>query len=152
MKLTKTFIDRLELAEPGKTAFYWDSEVKGYGIKVSVTKKVYIAQTKLNGRTIRVTLGTHGVVTEAQARDKAKKELMKISDGIDPREEKKKEKVLEMTLSEVTDSYLSTRLLKTSTISDINRHLRTTFSDWKDQPVAKITRDKVLDKFKKMSL
>lgn len=151
MKLTKTFIDRLELAEPGKTAFYWDSEVKGYGIKVSETKKVYIAQTKLNGRTIRVTLGTHGVVTEAQARDKAKKELMKISDGIDPREEKKKEKVLEMTLSEVTDSYLSTRLLKTSTISDINRHLRTTFSDWKDQPVVKITRDKVLDKFKKMT-
>lgn len=151
MKLTKTFIDRLGLAESGKIVFYWDSEVKGYGLKVSETKKVYIVQTKIKGNTIRLTIGTHGVITEAQARERAKKELVNIADGIDPRAEKKKEKILEMTLSEVISSYLAIRPLKPSTIADINRHARTTFVDWQEKSVAKITRDKVLERFKKVS-
>lgn len=151
MKLTKTFIDRIVLSEPGKISFYWDSEVKGYGIKVSETKKVYVVQTKMNGRTVRLTLGRHGVITESQARERAKKVLVKMSDGIDPRSEKKTEKILNMTLNDAIISYFSIRVLKTSTIKDINRHSRTTFADWMDKPITKITRDNVLEKFKKMS-
>lgn len=152
MKLTKSFIDKLQLTESGKVDFYWDSEVKGYGVKISSTKKVYVAQTKYQGNTRRVTLGVHGVITEAQAREKAKKELIKISDGLNPSAEKKKEKILGMTLAQVIDSYVNIRVLKPLTIGDIYKHSRTTFAEWNDMPVSKITRSKVLEKFKKMSV
>ncbi len=152
MKLTKSFIEKLQLTEPGEVDFYWDSEVKGYGLKVSSTKKVYIAQGKYQGTTRRITIGTHGVITEAQARDRAKKELIRISDGFNPASEKRKEKILGMTLSEVIDSYVKARVLKPLTISDIYKHSRTSFVDWLDKPVSKITRSKVLERFQQMSV
>ena len=49
-KLTKTYIDKLT-APADKEAFHWDSEVKGFGLRVTPTGKVtYIVQGRVNGR------------------------------------------------------------------------------------------------------
>jgi integrase len=151
MKFTKSFVDKLEFPEKGKPDFYWDSEVKGFGIKVSVTKKVFIAQKKIKGKTRRITIGGFGNITVDQARLKAKEELLKMLHGIDPVKEKKREKALKITLEEVVTSHIKARSLKPSSIQDINKHLNGIFADLRDKPISTLSREKVMDKFLKMS-
>ncbi len=81
-KITKRAVDD---AKPGE--FLWDTELKGFGLKVTASHKVYILQYRRGGRgspTKRVTIGRHGAVTPAQARDEATRLLGAIATGSDP--------------------------------------------------------------------
>lgn len=33
--------------------FYWDSDIKGFAVKITKTKKTFVVQSRVNGRTIR---------------------------------------------------------------------------------------------------
>jgi len=151
MKLTKTTVEKLSLPDSGQK-LVWDSEMKGFGIRLTPTGRTYIAQARVKGRTRRVSLGQHGIITADKARDKALKALsdMKV-EGKDPTAEKKRQKAKTVTLAEVAEAYIKDRSLKESSTYDINRHLRTTFHDWVDRPVVRITRDDVLKKFRHRS-
>jgi integrase len=74
-KLTKRTID----AAPRGT-FVWDSEVPGFGLKVTPAgKKVYILQYRMGGRgtmTRRFTIGVHG--SDGMTADKARGEAIKL--------------------------------------------------------------------------
>jgi integrase len=90
-KLTKRVVDSFR---PGpKDRFIFDSEVKGFGLKVTpLGRKVYILQYRMGGRasvTRRYTIGAHGDFTAEQARAEAIKLRGRIRMGIDPQEEKK---------------------------------------------------------------
>ncbi len=152
MKLIKTTIDGLKYE--GKDAFYWDDKQSGFGVKVSKTRKTYFVQGIVkNGKERRVTIGRVGgkELPVEKAREKAIKILAQMNDGIDPSEEKHKAKAISITLSQVVRDYVSERNLKKRSIIDIEMHLNTTFSDWKDKPIVKISRDAVLRKFKQKS-
>ena len=90
-KLTKTFIDSIPLTENGQV-FYRDSELKGFGLRVGLTSKVYIAETKVNGKVVRVTIGKHGVFTTEQARAAAREMLHMMSKGVNPNDAAKEKK------------------------------------------------------------
>lgn len=150
MKLIKTVVDGLKFE--GKQAFYWDEKQPGFGIRISKTSKTYIAQGIVKGKKERrVSLGRHGVITADEARKKAVKILAQMNDGIDPNEERRKEKAISVTLNEVVRDYISDRNLKKRSIVDIEMHLNTTFSDWRNKPIVKIDRNAVLKKFKQKS-
>jgi integrase len=151
MRLTKGFVDKQELSIDAKVVIHWDSEVKGYGIKISKTKKVYIAQAKIKGRSKRVTIGTHGKITEDQARTMAKKVLVTMLNGIDPNTEKRKEKVQNISLEQVVKSYLLSKKLKPLSVKNINTHLNFNFTEWKNKPLSRLTRTRVKKKFMKIS-
>jgi integrase len=71
---------------------YWDESVKGLGLKVYPTsKKMFIYQSRLDGKVIKISIGTFPNCTIDQARQTAKEYDVKISQGIDPRLEKKKQ-------------------------------------------------------------
>lgn len=150
MRLTKSVVDGLEFPSQGQPV-YWDDTLPGFGIRVSQTVKTYIAQGRVNGKTRRVSLGRHGVITCEKARKEAKKALADMSNGIDPAAVKKAEEALSVTLEEVVESYISDRELKETSIYDIRRHMRTTFKEWAKKPTASITRDMVRKKFKQRS-
>lgn len=86
-KLTKRVID---LARPQETErWLWDSELKGFGLRVYPDgRKLYVCQYRTaggrRGRTRRVTLGAHGVLTPDQARGDAKQVLACVALGEDP--------------------------------------------------------------------
>jgi len=148
MKLTKTIVDGLPFSHKGQK-IYWDDTVQGLGVRVTKSAKSYVVQGRVNGKTRRVKLGTHGVITLDQARKKAIDELSKMNDGIDPSIQKKAQEALSVTLAEVVEAYIRDRReLKESSIRDIQKHLKTTFGDWKEKPVGAITRDMVLSKFR----
>ncbi|GAB4059504.1 Arm DNA-binding domain-containing protein [Uliginosibacterium sediminicola] len=90
-KLTKTYIDKLT-APADKEAFHWDTEIKGFGLRVTPTSKItYIVQGRVNGSSPRISIGPHGVFTVDQAREVAREHLRSMRMGIDPRAVAKKE-------------------------------------------------------------
>ena len=90
-KLRKTSIERIPPPERGAIVV-WDTEAKGFGCRCSATgRKVYIVQKRTKaGRMVKLTLGVHGDITTAQARDLALKALGAIADNRDPAEELRK--------------------------------------------------------------
>ena len=106
-KITKNLVDRVE--PDGKDQFIWDTEIKGFGLKVTPAgSKIYIAQYRVGGRgspTRRFTLGKHGVLTPDQARKEAKSVLGDVSKGNDPQTSKQTDRHA-ITLSNLCDDYL----------------------------------------------
>ncbi len=64
---------------------FWDRELSGFGVRVYPTgSRVYLVQTRHGGRSRRVTIGRHGVVTAEQARRKAALVIAGIKAGEEP--------------------------------------------------------------------
>ena len=89
-RLTKTVIDGLQ-AGP-KDFICWDTELRGFGCKVTPAgKKVFIVQYRIGGRGSRVrkfTIGAYGPVTPHKAREQARSVLGLVAQGRDPQAEK----------------------------------------------------------------
>ncbi len=95
-KLTKTYIDKLT-APADKEAFHWDTDIKGFGLRVTPTGKItYIVQGRVNGSSPRISIGPHGVFTVDQAREVAREHLRSMRMGIDPRAVAKKEAAFQL--------------------------------------------------------
>ena len=73
-KITKRRVDAVKNPDTGQ-AFLWDSELPGFGLRVTPTRKTYIVQSRVAGKTVRTTIGTHGPLTPDQARREAVKLL-----------------------------------------------------------------------------
>jgi integrase len=149
-KLTKTYIDNIKPPDKGQKLIY-DDELKGFGIRVTKTAKVYICQGRVKGRVKRVKIGNHGAWTLDNARKKAREYLVNMANGIDPNQEKKVQAVRALTLEEVKEDYIKSRNLKESSIKDYNKHLNGIFKEWKDQPITVIDREGVKKLFEKAS-
>lgn len=103
-KLTKAFVDKIGFVESGQI-FYRDSELLGFGLRVGKTAKVYFAESKLNGKTIRVSIARHNVIAVDEARSQAKTILAEISSGKNPHDVEKARKAKLITVAEVLESY-----------------------------------------------
>ncbi len=79
--LTKRVVDRLTVT--GKDALFWDSDLPGFGVRVYPTgRKVYIVQTRANGKSRRFTVGRHGDIAPDQARKNAVKIIARLKTGL----------------------------------------------------------------------
>ena len=81
-KITKRVVDKM--AVDNRDVFVWDTEIKGFGLKITPAgRKIYILQTRIEGRLKRLTIGPHGSPwTPEKARTEAKRLLGQIADGI----------------------------------------------------------------------
>jgi len=67
-------------------AFLWDTETPTLALRVTPTgRKTYIFESRLNGSTIRINIGTLAATIE-QARAKARELAVMVDSGIDPRQ------------------------------------------------------------------
>ena len=105
-KLTKTAVDALQ-AKAGRDAFLWDSELRGFGVRLkpSGTKTFVIQYRNTERRTRRFVIGQYGVLSVEVARNLAKKKLASVIDGGDPSQERRAARE-GMTVAEVCDWYL----------------------------------------------
>lgn len=143
LKLTKSVVESLPLTTSGQ-AFYRDSELKGFGLRVGSSLKVYIVESKLNGKTVRATIGRHGVFTSEQARNEARQKLGMIARGINPLDDAKTKRAQSVTLKEVLDEFLKARKsLKPITVADYIRTVNVYVPDWSNKPIASITKDMI---------
>lgn len=87
IKLGKSKIEAIK-PTPGAQAIVWDSDLKGYGIRVSPggTKTFFVqGRIKGQGKPVKITIGKFGVFTAEQARDAARNLLNDMANGNDPR-------------------------------------------------------------------
>jgi integrase len=90
-KLTKRIVDAIRPS--GTDRFYWDDELKGFGLRVRASgRKYYVAQTRCRGRLRRFTLGPHGPLTPEIARRRALRFLAEAKAGEDPAEERDRQR------------------------------------------------------------
>lgn len=142
-KLTKTFIESIPFPETGQT-FFRDSQLKGFGVRVGKNSKVYFAESKIDHKTVRVTIGHHGLFTSEQARLEARSILGMMARGINPNDVDKARKAKSVTLAEVYQAYLVARSsLKPRTIYDYDRFMKTHYLDWNNKPITEISKDMI---------
>jgi integrase len=151
MKITVTNINNLALSS-GKPIFIYDESIKGFGVKITKTKKVFFAEARVKGRSnkTRVTIGTFPILTVYQARDLAKDALAKMAQGINPNIEKKQSELESVTLQKVFDEYLEIKTLKPRTIRDYKENMRNAFPDWKNKPLISISKKNVQKRHTKL--
>ncbi len=158
-----TFVKKLKQIDEGQQYFY-DADLPGFGLRVGKNAKSYFAEHLIRGsggKKRRVTIGRHGVVTADQARRRARRLILRMSDGDDPREEQlrqveaaQKAKAEQITLEKLCKNFCSDRKgrLRKNTLKEYRRFINRDFEDWLDKPIASITGDDVWDKHRKIGL
>lgn len=154
LKLTKTSIDRV--AKPGAgTVIYFDTETRGFGLRVTNSGAAsFIMQGTVAGQAkeARLTIGTYGAWTVDDARRRAEQYKHQFEDGIDPREAKKQDEAMKVTLRMVADSYMHRPgKLKASSKATIERHVVTTFKAWEHLPIVSLTEDMCRNRYKEIA-
>ena len=81
--ISRRTIEALPIGD--REAVYWDHELSGFGVRVYPSgAKVYVVQTRSGGKSRRVTIGRHGVLSAEQARRKAAQFIASIKAGEEP--------------------------------------------------------------------
>jgi integrase len=104
-KLTKRFVDRVPPST--RDIVYWDSELPRFGLRVKPSgARTFIVQYRnAAGRTRKLALGRVGVLTPEEARQRARKALLGVSDGQDPSADRHAQRK-DLLVSELVDLYL----------------------------------------------
>lgn len=154
IKLTKRTVDAAGPQPEGGQRLYLDTELRGFGLCVGAGAKTYFAQRSVRGRSRRVTIGRHGVFTVDQARREAQQLLAKMARGVDPAEEKSKARTRGFTLQQALDlceQTLKTKGRSTTTINGYRYAIETYLKDWRERPLAEITRDEAQQRHRKIA-
>ena len=152
IKISKATVDRLALAEKGKQIDYFDTELKGFGCRVSASAKTYFVLKRVNGKLTRVTAGRHGVITAEQARKDAIDILSDLGKGVDVNREKARAREKGITVAKVLERYFIARQeLKPRTVTTYQDLFRLYLSDWMNRPIEEITREAVAERHLKVS-
>lgn len=150
-KLTTTSVkQRCRPPEPGETdgngkavdeIWYWDTEDRGFFLKVSRSCSTFFVQRDIAGGTRRVKIGRYPTWTVDQARKRARELIVQMDQGIDPNAQKREEAARGTTLREAREWHCSAmrarrcaeRSMETLRY-ETDRHL----ADWLDRPLADI--------------
>ncbi len=106
VKITKRAVDA---AAPGKRdAFLWDTDLTGFGLKVTPAgNRIYVLQYRFGRRLRRYTIGKHGAPwTPEEARREAARLLGLVAAGTDPTDVKAETRRA-LTITELCDLYLA---------------------------------------------
>jgi len=106
-KLTKTVVDRAENLT-GRDAFIWDSELRGFGLRMAPTGlKTFVLQYRnLERRNRRLSIGRYGVFTTEEARAEARILLGEVARGRDPMQMRQDARSTP-TIADICDWYLA---------------------------------------------
>jgi integrase len=142
-RLTKRVVEGIVLGET--EVLVWDDDLPGFGLRVkpSGVRSYLIQYRNAQGRTRKLTLGRHGVLTPDQARKDARQLLAAVRRGEDPSAERKAERKAPTT-AELCDRYLSEHVAvynKPSTAKGferlVERHIKPALGSLKAKSVAR---------------
>ena len=86
-KLNRRSISRrtVEALKVEKDTVFWDRDLPGFGVRVYASgTKMYVVQSRAEGKSVRVTVGRHGVITADEARRRAARIVNRIKAGEEP--------------------------------------------------------------------
>lgn len=107
-KITQAAVERVPLAPDG-SAYYTDTELRGFMLIVGRTSKRYYAQTLVNGRQVRVKVGDHPALTAREAREAARQRLASMRAGTNRNEERRRARARGITLRQALELHLGAK-------------------------------------------
>lgn len=140
IKLTKTVVEKLSYADKGKQVDYYDSDLDGFGIRISHTGKKYFVRRLIGTKRVRVMIGSHPIKSAEDARSEAKIKLGLMESGTDPNEQARVQKRIReteaqrITVAELVKEY-------------IERHAMTFKRSWEEDE--RLLRKEILKEEKK---
>ncbi|PWK92832.1 integrase family protein [Fulvimonas soli] len=141
-KITQSLVERAPKPEPGKSVLYADTEMRGFYLIVTPTKRSFYVQSLVNGRQVRTKLGDHPAMDAKQARDAARQTLVGMRGGVNPNEERRRARARGITLREALDLHLAAKPLSPRTKDDYRYNCEQYLADWLDRPLAELGGDR----------
>lgn len=141
-KITQSLVERAPPPQRGRSALYADSEMRGFYLIVTQTKRSFYVQSLVNGRQVRTKIGDHPSMDAKQARDAARKMLVSMRSGENPNEERRKARARGITLRDAMEMHLSARALSEVTRSGYRYNIEQYLPDWIDRPLAELGADR----------
>lgn len=148
--LTKTYVEKLPFAQSGQV-FYRDTILRGFGVRVGTSSKVYFVEGQTNRTTRRVTIGRADVFPPEVARKKAVAILGEMAGGVDPNKAKREKRAEGITVSQAFDDFFSAKTLTPVTVSNYRRTQHKYLADWADKKITEISRQMVMTRHQKIS-
>jgi len=146
MKINKSNIDKVKFT--GQEDFYWDDDLKGFGIKITKTKSCYIIQARnAKGKTTRKKIGPINLFSPDEARKIAKAYLGQLAQGIDIMAKEKEGKTRNISLQQAFDEYIQVKNITESTKIKYERSMRLCFKDWANKALTSISREMIESRF-----
>lgn len=119
-KLTKRVVDALALTPGASETFTWDSQLKGFGVRLmpSGTGSYILKYRNQEGRQRKLALARIGSITPDEARTLALRRLAEVTKGDDPSADRKAVRKA-ITMGELCDLYLedAANRIKASTLA-----------------------------------
>ncbi len=141
-KITQALVERAPAPDRGKSALHADSEMRGFYLIVTPTKRSFYVQSLVNGKQVRTKLGDHPSMDAKQARDAARKTLVEMRGGANPNEERRKAKARGITLRDALDLHLAAKPLSLRTKEDYRYCCDQYLPDWLDRALAELGTDR----------
>ncbi|MHA1538913.1 MAG: tyrosine-type recombinase/integrase [Alphaproteobacteria bacterium] len=141
---TKAYLNALAPAPTGKRYMVYDTVRPELAIRITDKgTKSFLIQKRINNQVVKITLGKYPAMSIPQARDAVIKELNKLTDGINPNEEKKNIRQ-EISLGELFEEYMErySRRYKKSWEYDA-RETPKFMSHWFNRRISTITRQEI---------
>ena len=137
-KLTAQSVRDLPLTKKGQKLFY-DETLPGFGVRVGSTRKTYIVDSRVKGRSRRITLGRVDTMTYSDAKKAAVKALAEMAEGKDRNAQHRLERARLITLGEAVERWLSERPMKTRTRASYLLTMKREFGPWFDKEMRSIS-------------
>jgi integrase len=127
-KLTKSAIDPLPC--PAKDVIWWDTDLKGFGLKITPAgRKIFLVQYRPAGdrrNPRKYTIGEYGQVTPYQARVEAQRVLAERAAGRDPQAERQasKRRIASEQIDDLVTEFLARHAAQNRTAAETARIFR----------------------------
>lgn len=149
-KINKQYVDELEFVEKGQKIFR-DSELTGFGVRVTPNSKTFVVDKKHNNKLYRVVLGTTDTISVAGARKKAQLILAQIYSGqyVSKKGSTNQNDFnpLNITVGDALNIYLNRNTFKPKTVRQYNKYIDLYLVGWRNRKIFEITKDELLNKF-----
>jgi integrase len=157
MKLSQTAVAKLALPAGATDKIFFDDDLPGFGLRIRAGgSRKWIVQYPHpgTGKQVRDTLGSAAVLGLDEARKKARKVLVAVDDGKDPKAEKATKRAASgLIFAAQVDAYLDARQadLKARSLEDTTRYLRQHWKPLHGMAVGSITRAIVAERLRAIS-
>lgn len=141
-KISQSILDKTPSPDKGKTIQFADTELRGFYLIITPTKRSFYVQSLVNGKQVRAKFGDAPAMNAKDARAKARQILVEMRDGTNPNEERRKAKAKGITLREALNLHLSAKSLSAKTRHNYTYNMEQYLPDWLDKPLADIGTDR----------
>jgi hypothetical protein len=154
--MRRKLTDRLlrALAQKGVPAVIWDEAISGLGVRIGRTGASFFVMRRQrhgNGKPIRIRIGRYGLLSLAQARERAHDLLRDLATGVDPRVREAERLKAEAakgqnTFRAVAEAFIDRHARKKRTGRAIELLIRRELltRPWADKPIGEVTRDDIV--------